>query len=164
MADIVQIARAAALVPGFLRAVFPNIPRNERERVRKSIRQIYFTSDGTIRILEAIANGSQIPHDASNRVRDFVEADAEVERALREIEVLTTEETMWAHRDFLELLRLAQYGKFNARQEVMNMITESGPNGKFSEYNVHRANELLYSVRELNAALDHIDRELGLRT
>jgi hypothetical protein len=163
MADVGLIARAAALVPGFLRAVFPNMPRNERERVRKSIRQIYFTSDGTMLILEAIATGNQIPRDASNRVRHFVEADAEVGRALSEIEVLTTAETMWAHRDFLELLQLARYGKFSARQEVMNMITESGPNGKFSEYNVHRAKELLESVRELNAALDHIDRELGLR-
>ena len=158
MADIAAISGLARMLPGFVRSLFPTMPLNEKQKIRDCLRRIYFTPQGTLSLIEAIARGEAVDEQNDLRIVEFHENGADVNRAVTYLERIVRQAGIEYSQEFLDYLGLVYYRKFEVRDELVRFLGNLDP--QQAQWDAGRAQQLACAVRDLNAAIQDIDRIL----
>ena len=133
-----------------------------RDDVIKSLRRIYFTPSGTLRILGELSEGrSPSPSAIHEVLTEFNDAEWSVRAALRGLEFEHLSERRELSLRAVRQLDQLRYGKIDIRRELQEALNEALTFGRPVDPELAKA--LLSKVNALNALIESLEEEHNYR-
>jgi len=148
IAELTKIDRLVRTVINFQSRIRDALDERSLNQVIDGLDELYFSKQGVLPLLEAIAKGQRFDQDElEKRYAYFREKARSISSTVERIEQIIPRFEPRYRREFADLLTMIGYGKFQARWLVQGLIDYLRRDG-FSESAVERAKTMAADVVE----------------
>ena len=143
------------------RSATPRLDRLDDDIV-VALREIYFTPNGVITLLEQLANGLKPDRiEVEHALPKFNDAEWRIGSALQRLEFASLAENKEVSLKRARVLDQLRYGKINLRRDIQSLLNQPLTFGK--ELSKDTAVELLKRVTALNAQIESLEEAHNYR-